>query len=805
MGAPLSIPFSESPLPRDAFGHAHAPLVGLENMLARVAERLMTHGQGRILISGYSGCGKSAFAWELVRRLRAEIQNRRLVLLDVPSHNMSDSAVIGQQLVLRLHLEHERGRLPLNPRSRQNLLDAVDGVTARSVERSQSFKEELKPSIEAGGFGLAGTQSTQVDRKAVFERFDVTASLNSLRNLLFAIAAGEARNNRSLWTRLLGRERREPLIVVVLDRIPKWEMLVALSELFVTRDVVFIVAVPTTVHDRYRQQIAAGADDVPSFEDVYLPCMWDETESFVRQLLDLRTAEHEAILPDLAAYLCFEGGGIPQRYSQLLEEHAAADGKRRRLVLDARTQSGIKFCADLYRLLRRREADILGAYIGGVSGADLDRARRCAIAVVKDLLTHGSLQATEPASVLHTLHDAVRPGEREILGFSVIQVLQDEGLVVQAGDKATLSLTAREQASAAGRFLQTGFLPALPENYVASTMTMEKAASSPRQSRQSRRTCPRCSTAIESESQRFCPTCGNSLALDTGAAVPAASQAPAREDENRRLWELVREEIGEEYLLERELGRGGMSVVFLATDLHLDRRIAIKVLPPALTFGSGMLDRFRREARTAAALEHPHIVPVYRIGTSHSLFWYSMKFLDGPTLEQIIDRDGPMPLRRVVEILGNVASAVDHANAKQILHRDLKPANIQTDSLNHVYVTDFGIAKDFASGSLTSSGAVIGTPYFMSPEQCIGQPLTGAADQYSLGITAYFMISGMLPFEAESAMGIMQKQVMERPAPLIGVPAGVHGAVSRAIAKKPESRFPTSSAFVAALAVGAGL
>ncbi|MGD8727878.1 MAG: protein kinase, partial [Gemmatimonadales bacterium] len=258
-----------------------------------------------------------------------------------------------------------------------------------------------------------------------------------------------------------------------------------------------------------------------------------------------------------------------------------------------------------------------------------------------------------------------------------------------------------------------------------------------------------------------------------------------------------------EFEIERELGRGGMAVVYLATDVHLRRKVAIKVLPPDLTFGKGTIERFRREAQTAAQLDHPNIIPVYRISTGGDLFWYAMKFIEGRSLDEILKDGMRFDLGGCIDILDQVASALDWAHRRQVVHRDVKPANIMIDPTGRVTMADFGIAKALSKTSLTASGSAIGTPNYMSPEQCMGGAITGAADQYALGVVTYQMLSGKLPFEADSAVELIQKHCFVPPPSLEearpGLPKNVYTAVERALAKKSGERFPSVGEFVKAL------
>ncbi len=318
--------------------------------------------------------------------------------------------------------------------------------------------------------------------------------------------------------------------------------------------------------------------------------------------------------------------------------------------------------------------------------------------------------------------------------------------------------------------------------------------------------CYKCSTPIPDNSH-FCSTCGADVSGDSQArdATLAIEQDP-------QLFSKLQAELGDEYILEKELGRGGMAIVYLGRDARLGRKVAVKVLPPELTYGSrgSTIERFKREAQTAAKLDHPNIIPVYRVAPGGTLFWYVMKYLDGEPLDHILEREGQLTVERTVSIVSQVAEALDYAHQNQVVHRDVKPANVVVDKKGRVTVTDFGIAKALDANTLTASGSIIGTPYYMSPEQCKGKRVGPAADQYSLAVMAYQMLGGHVPFTGDSAVEIVHKHVAD-PVPPLGVlrpqlPEKVVAVVERGLAKTPEERFATVVEFAKALkAVSEGI
>jgi serine/threonine protein kinase len=318
--------------------------------------------------------------------------------------------------------------------------------------------------------------------------------------------------------------------------------------------------------------------------------------------------------------------------------------------------------------------------------------------------------------------------------------------------------------------------------------------------------CYKCSTPIPDNSH-FCSTCGADVSGDSHArdSTIAIEQDP-------QLFSKLQAELGDEYILEKELGRGGMAIVYLGRDARLGRKVAVKVLPPELTYGSkgSTIERFKREAQTAAKLDHPNIIPVYRVAPGGTLFWYVMKYLDGEPLDRILEREGQLTVERTVSIVSQVAEALDYAHQNQVVHRDVKPANVVVDKKGRVTVTDFGIAKALDANTLTASGSIIGTPYYMSPEQCKGKRVGPGADQYSLAVMTYQMLGGHVPFTGDSAVEIVHKHVAD-PVPPLSIlrpqlPEKVVAVVERGLAKTPEQRFSTVVEFAKTLkAVSEGI
>jgi serine/threonine protein kinase len=270
--------------------------------------------------------------------------------------------------------------------------------------------------------------------------------------------------------------------------------------------------------------------------------------------------------------------------------------------------------------------------------------------------------------------------------------------------------------------------------------------------------------------------------------------------------------IGQHYALEGEIGRGGMSVVYRARDIRLNRPVAIKVLPPELAHDPAIRARFTREAQTSAQLAHAHIVPIYDVGEREGLAYFVMALVTGGNLAALLMREPRQPVDEVRRILIEVADALAYAHLRGVIHRDIKPDNILLDrTTGRVMVTDFGIAWAMEAGArLTATGIAVGTPTYMSPEQAVGErELDGRSDIYSAGVVGYQMLTGRVPFEAGNAMALLLKHVTERPRPIAELrpetPRALREAIERALMKAPEDRWPTAAALRDALTAGDSL
>jgi tRNA A-37 threonylcarbamoyl transferase component Bud32 len=262
------------------------------------------------------------------------------------------------------------------------------------------------------------------------------------------------------------------------------------------------------------------------------------------------------------------------------------------------------------------------------------------------------------------------------------------------------------------------------------------------------------------------------------------------------------------YRVEARIGAGGMAMVLRARDVKLGRTVALKIVAPALAENREFRERFERESRAVAAVDHPHIIPVYAAGEANGVLYLAMRFIPGGDLRSLVQREGPLPGDRAIALLGPIAAALDAAHRTGLLHRDVKPANILIDSSpdrpEHPYLSDFGLAKGGTSATgLTGTGQFVGTPDYAAPEQIAGKPARPQTDQYALACVAYATLTGTHPFAKDESMAVLWAHMYDPPPSLAvrrpDLPAAADPVLARALAKAPEDRYATCGEFTDAL------
>ncbi|HXF95880.1 MAG TPA: serine/threonine-protein kinase [Gemmatimonadales bacterium] len=341
------------------------------------------------------------------------------------------------------------------------------------------------------------------------------------------------------------------------------------------------------------------------------------------------------------------------------------------------------------------------------------------------------------------------------------------------------------------------------------------------------RRCPKCGS-VYGTTARFCPQDGSVLVEVQARPAPAAGpggtgvRTPATPRSGPgldRASTLAGQVLDGRYRVLRKLGEGGMSYVYLAQEIATGQTVAIKVLSPKLATDTSSVERLRREAGLAMRLDHPNVCRILRLGESEDgLIYLVMPYLEGELLSDREVRDGPMDVPTGIAILRQVCAGLQHAHELQIVHRDLKPENIMLvpdggpGAGVRAVVMDFGLAKerraDPALQKLTATGIILGTPEFMSPEQIRGKPLDARSDIYALGIVAFEMFTGKLPFQGRNAQEMMIARLRGRPTPLRQVrpelPPGLEKTLMKAMASNPDDRYATATEFAAALTTETG-
>jgi eukaryotic-like serine/threonine-protein kinase len=312
--------------------------------------------------------------------------------------------------------------------------------------------------------------------------------------------------------------------------------------------------------------------------------------------------------------------------------------------------------------------------------------------------------------------------------------------------------------------------------------------------------CLRCGTTI-APGVKFCPNCGLGIGIEADAsrtmvessAEGASSSPQVALPSPDVVLPILRRATAGEYDVHGLVGTGGMAYVFAATEVALQRKVAIKVMVPALVPDPSLTERFKREARTAASLSHPAIIPIHAVRETEQLVYFVMKFIEGRTLETILALQGALPTGMAQNIVAQVAGGLAFAHRRGVVHRDVKPANILIDEHGFAVVTDFGIAKVNDAKKLTSTGSILGTPHYMAPEQFAGQNVGPASDQYGLGAVAYECLVGAPPFNGASIAEVMKGHLFDAPVPVRtrrgDCPPAFADVVMRMLAKSPAQRY----------------
>ncbi len=460
------------------------------------------------------------------------------------------------------------------------------------------------------------------------------------------------------------------------------------------------------------------------------------------------------------------------------------------LKFDDKAVATIEFYSALHELLHLNEDEMLGSPLGAMAAADQDRCRRFVLTVARDIVARGSVPSQSPMSALGKIASGIRPRDHEAIVNRLLLVLLEAGLFVPSGKMLVLSPQARQEVAQGREVLGTGIVPRFAEDPViesASELNRTMMASAPPPPAPS-----------PSPDRTIFPT----EAVPPTDATMMTRRWSGPYGGPEQLEGYLRNVLNGEFEIRGLIGTGGMGTVFLADDIALARKVAIKILAPGLR-NQEFVERFKREARVMASLSHPNIVPIYAVRDMAGLMFFVMRYVDGRSLSHLIGDKKRLNSAMTTEVVSQVGQGLAYAHRRGIVHRDIKPGNILIDRDGIALITDFGISKVTESDNQTRTGAVIGTPAYMSPEQCAGKEITGASDQYSLGVLTYEALTGTQPFRGDSAMAIMFEHFHAIPEPIRQrqpeVPEQLESAVMRMLAKDPKDRWPNMEEAIGAV------
>lgn len=768
--------------------------VGREEELREFIQRILLSDGGAFLVAGYRGVGKTSF----VNRVIQEIQGNLAWLVQHfgPMDVLDISLNIARPLTPLELMHHiirglysrleEKGLLDrLDPADREALLLAyqrtsftISRKAGGSTERSLGIGDLL---VTLPSLGIAPKLSGSIKRTRTenldmnFMTYDDKAAEYDISRLSRRLARGyfpPASRLRRAWQRLRRKEaeRVKLKIIFVFDELDKLEnfkqpngvpviddILGTLKNLFTTSGMTFIFVAGKDLHDRWREDVGRGDSVYESIfaYNKYLPAMWDGTARICTSLVENEYSVYQDDFRTFQTYLEFKGRGIPRRILRAFNQYVHWNGRWPYLHIDYAEMRRIRFYAELQKVLEQERVRLMGEIREEVRGEWQDQ-RRLGIYYIIDwilLQNSRSFAFQEVVAASQMLSSKILPVDGS--GDNMIRALMDVLLAHQFLEKVEAS----------------------PDQVIVGDAS---AAPDPRYRVPRRRV------------------------LEMGSELEVEEEIP-RQQESYKSAGGVSGTIGK-YRIVRRLAQGGMSEVYLATDMGLNRAVALKILHQHLINSSDLARLFQREGQLLAQFNHPHLVRLFDLGESEGRYYLALEYIEGVDLAQIMKWEKKLSLDMALTVMTPIMEAVAYLHNKGIVRCDVKPGNIMISRTGNVYQIDLGIAKFLGNaGSSTGSitGSMIGTPQYMAPEQAQGKPIDGRADIYSLGIVLYQLLVGDPPFNADTVYGLIYDHISTPPVPPRqhdpSISVEIEQVIMRCIAKDPADRFSSVEELLAAL------
>ena len=797
MPEPIRIPFIRPYFPKSALSADNLEFwVGREAEVDRVVRGLLA-ASAHYLITGYSGVGKTSFVSRVIadwRNLCSERGIDRLLIFNLQLAQSEKPEDVVKKLIGKVYFGSQDGqfspdkqladRLQLSfiQAHSKTLKETQNETTAQEKAAEASLGPPKLTSILGGGLQFGHKRSRESSRSLEVEReYNLSAAIGDFEAVLHLLAKPEPSRTKSFWS-FWPFTRKETSVkharvLFVFDQIDDLAGIQALAPLFSLPNSSFIVLGGI----KLKEQIATAKDEgrqvLDSFHEEYLECQWNQAERILSLLIPADEIDSRRF-GELRDYLNFSAQGLPRRLFAAIDRHARMSDDKFHLLLTDSDLLRVRLGSRLHRVIWKNRKRILGDYIDSVQYYLRDKALRGTYHLADRIFRVATFTMQDADTVATQMSDAIVHNERQRVLRNLLEVCVEEGLIVVNGNKYTLAEDILRLVRKIPDWLKDGFVDA--QSFLKDLTAFGDPGS---ESTGVIHVRPRPSPEVKPDITRVVP---RKKRIEPG--TPSLG------------------EIADRYVLLEKLGEGGMGAVYLAEDTRLGRRVAVKVLHSHVGNSPEAKQRFAREGRAVASLQHPNIVSIFDIQELPTgQMALVTEYVEGESLETLLK--GKLSIPETLAISIEIATALQAAHEQGVVHRDIKPSNILLSSRGQVKLLDFGIAKlrdDHDEEAITRTGDLVGTPAYMSPEQLMGDSIDARADLYSLGVVMYRMLTGRNRFEnLIGTMALVLKVVKEDPEPpsLLNpsIPRELDSIVLKCLARKREDRFGSAEDLIAAL------